>query len=61
MLIFYFLPLRNGFSAVNYIMNKLRNHLNITERGEPRLFLKKKCETHVKQYLVSQNQSQGFH
>ena len=31
----------SGFSAVNHIMTKESNHLNISERGDLRLFITK--------------------
>lgn len=49
----------SGFSAVNHIMTKERNRLNISERGDLRLFLTK-IEPDI-QYLVSQHQPQGSH
>lgn len=49
----------SGFSAVNHIMNKERNRLNISERGDLRLFLTK-IEPDIK-YLISQHQPQGSH
>jgi len=49
----------SGFSAVNHIMTKERNRLNISERGDLRLFLTK-IEPDIK-YLISQHQPQGSH
>ncbi|KAK9396847.1 hypothetical protein NXF25_020208 [Crotalus adamanteus] len=49
----------SGFSAVNHIMTKERNRLNISERGDLCLFLTK-IEPDI-QYLVSQHQPQGSH
>lgn len=49
----------SGFSAVNHIMTKERNRLNISERRDLRLFLTK-IEPDIK-YLTSQHQPQGSH
>ncbi|GFQ71808.1 SCAN domain-containing protein 3 [Trichonephila clavata] len=49
----------SGFSAVNNIMSKQRNRLNITERGDFRLFLTK-IEPDMNE-IISKHQAQGSH
>ncbi|GFQ89843.1 uncharacterized protein TNCT_153711 [Trichonephila clavata] len=48
-----------GLSAVNNIMSKQRNRLNITERRDPRLFLTK-IEPDINE-IISKHQAQGSH
>ncbi|GFR05335.1 uncharacterized protein TNCT_255161 [Trichonephila clavata] len=49
----------SGFSAINNIMSKQRNRLNITERRDLRLFLTK-IEPDINQ-IISKHQAQGSH
>lgn len=49
----------SGFSAANHIMTKERNRLNISERGDLRLFLTN-IEPDI-EYLTSNHQPQGSH
>ncbi|GFR09204.1 uncharacterized protein TNCT_523721 [Trichonephila clavata] len=49
----------SGFSAVNNIMSKQRNRLNITERGDLRSFLTK-IEPDINE-IISKHQAQGSH
>lgn len=48
-----------GFSAVNYLVSKQRNRINVVQRGDLRLFLTKKQPDVVK--LVNEHQAQGSH